>query len=140
MIGHLLPLIGHCNLTSLQHLSISTIGQDDITDPAYNQIREERRYDELAAFIASTRDALETLVFEQGILRRRSQEAPNTGIDRRTFHHLGRPMDTYFLQHIFLPLICSTEWKKLKRVVIRGVGGKPRTTDWNCLPPSGFKT
>jgi hypothetical protein len=102
-----------------QHLSISTIGQDDITDPAYNQIREERRYDELAAFIASTRDALETPVFEQGILRRRSQEAPNTGIDRRTFHHVGRPMDTYFLQHIFLPVICSTEWKKLKRVVIR---------------------
>jgi hypothetical protein len=62
MIGHLLPVIGHC--TSLQHLSISTIGRDDITDPAYNQIRKERRYDELAAFIAS-RDALETLVFEQ---------------------------------------------------------------------------
>jgi hypothetical protein len=137
MIGHLLPLISHC--TYLQHLSTSTIGQDDITDPAYNQTREERRYDAPAAFIASTRDALETLVFEQGILRRRSQEPPNTGIDRRTFHQVGRPTDTYFLQHI-LPVICSTEWKKLKRVVIRGVGGKPRTTDWNCLPPSGFKT
>jgi hypothetical protein len=69
MIGHLLPLISHC--TYLQHLSTSTIGQDDITDPAYNQTREERRYDAPAAFIASTRDALETLVFEQGILRRR---------------------------------------------------------------------
>ena len=48
-------------------------------------------------------------------------------------------MDTYFLQHI-LPVICSTEWKKLKRVVIRGVGGRPRTADWSCLPPSSFKT
>jgi hypothetical protein len=56
MIGHLLPLISHC--TYLQHLSTSTIGQDDITDPAYNQTREERRYDAPAAFIASTRDAL----------------------------------------------------------------------------------
>src|SRR5271156_427948 len=54
MIGHLLPLIGHC--ASLQHLLISTVGQGDITDPAYNQIREERRYDELATFIASTKD------------------------------------------------------------------------------------
>jgi hypothetical protein len=121
MRGHLHPLLNH--FKNLHRLFIRTIGQDDSTDQHYLASREKACYKEIAMFISSTAGTLETLVFEQGII----QEGNLTGrlSDLRRFHQVGQPMDTYFLEFIH-PILLSTKWKKLKKITIHSVGGKPR--------------
>jgi hypothetical protein len=136
MRGHLRPLLN--GFENLRRLFIRTVGQDDSTDQYYLASREKARYEEIAMFISSTAGTLETLVFEQGIIQEGDLSLSTVG-DPRRVHQVGRPMDTYFLEFIH-PIFLSTEWKKLKKITIRGVGGKPRGLNGWRIPPVGFRT
>ena len=122
MRGHLRPLLNR--FEKLKNLSIRTVGQDDFTDPHYLATREEARYEEIAAFISSTANTFETLLFEQWITKGDLRGA-TAFYDPRLVRQVGRPMDKYFLENIH-PILLSTEWKKLRKFTIRGVRGKPR--------------
>jgi hypothetical protein len=137
MRGHLRPLFNR--FEKLQNLSIRTVGQDDSTDRHYLATREKSRYEEIAAFISSTANTLETLLFEQGIIQEGDLTGTTTFYDPRRVRQVGRPMDKYFLEHIH-PILLSTEWKKLKKVSIHGVGGKPRGLNGWRTPQVGFRT
>ena len=136
MRGHLRPLINR--FENLRRLFIRTIGHDDSTDRYYPASREEARYEEIAMFISSTAGTLETLVFEQGMLQEGELCLSTVGWGSRP-HQVGRPMDTYFLEFIH-PILLSTEWKKLKKITIRGVGGKLRRLNGLEIPPVRFGT
>lgn len=114
MHGHLRELIGQC--TSLRHLVIRTIGQEDAADYRWTRAREEKRYSEMTEFIMATSETLETLIFEQGI-------EPLEGGKRLPIDHHGgaeRPMDSFCLMHI-VPALLNTPWLKLKNIAISGV-------------------
>jgi FtsP/CotA-like multicopper oxidase with cupredoxin domain len=48
-------------------------------------------------------------------------------------------MDKYFLECIH-PILLSTQWEKLKKITIRGVGGKSRGLNGSRTPRVEFRT
>ncbi|CZR56368.1 uncharacterized protein PAC_06256 [Phialocephala subalpina] len=115
MHGHLSELTGQC--TSLRHLVIRTIGQKDATDYRWSRAREEKRYSEIADFIAATSDTLESLIFEQG----KEPLEDGKGLPAQGHRNKAeRPMDSFFFAHI-LPVLLNTPWPKLNNIAIHGV-------------------
>jgi hypothetical protein len=137
MRGHLRPFLNR--FEKLQNLSIRTVRQDDSTDPHYLAAREKARYEEIAAFISSTANTFETLLFEQGIIQEGDLTGTTTFYGPSRVHQVGRLMDTYFLEFI-RPILLLTEWKNLKKITIRGVGRKPRRLNGWRTPQAGFRT
>ncbi|MCJ1433585.1 hypothetical protein MMC27_002948 [Xylographa pallens] len=122
--GCLRPLIGRC--TALQHLSLRSVGQDDVHDALWSPAKDEARYAEAAEFIASVRPTLRTLVFEQG-LQADDDSDPGCGSSRAglSTREAGRPMDVRFVKYI-VPVLVEASWPHLREMVIRGVGGSVR--------------
>ncbi|MCJ1402952.1 hypothetical protein MMC11_006173 [Xylographa trunciseda] len=122
--GCLQPLIGRC--TALQHLSLRSVGQDDVHDALWSPAKDEARYAEAAEFIASVRPTLRTLVFEQG-LQADDDSDPGCGSSRAglSTREAGRPMDVRFVKYI-VPVLVEAPWPHLREMVIRGVGGSVR--------------
>jgi hypothetical protein len=136
MQGHLRPLLNRCE--NIRYLSIRTVGQDDSQSRHFLATREKARYEEIAHFFSSAAGTLETLVFEQGITQEGELSRGCRG-DWRRGHQVGRPMDKYFLECIH-PILLSTQWDKLKKITIRGVGGKPRGLNGSRTPRVEFRT
>ncbi|MCJ1294445.1 hypothetical protein MMC34_006003 [Xylographa carneopallida] len=120
--GCLRPLIGRC--TALQHLSLRSVGQDDIHDSLWSAAKDEARYAEAADFIASVGPTLQTLMFEQGL--QADADIYSLCGSRGVYSPApGRPMDGRFVKYI-VPALVNTQWLRLREMVIRGVGGTVR--------------
>ncbi|MCJ1476433.1 hypothetical protein MMC13_005099 [Lambiella insularis] len=125
MRNHLRSLLGRC--TSLRYLSLRSVGQDDAFDHYWSATKDEERYAEAAAFLASVKSTLRTFVFEQG-LQPEEGIYNSCGPRQRTGFGMSkavRPMDTRFVEYI-LPVLLEEPWPNLREVIIRGVGGRTR--------------
>ncbi|KAF5871199.1 uncharacterized protein Bfra_007712 [Botrytis fragariae] len=122
MRGHLQPLLG--KFVQLKHLKISTVGRELDQDVRWSEAREEKRYSEMANFIKSVASTLITFDFEQGVglepLKLWQIQARDI---RSLMRQSGRPMDDYFFDFI-LPALLGATWPQLRRLYIRGVGGR----------------
>ncbi|MCJ1363452.1 hypothetical protein MMC16_002559 [Acarospora aff. strigata] len=127
MRGHLLKLCGR--FTALKHLELRSVGQDDVNDHLWSANKwsankDEKRYHEWAIFLRSVKPSLESFKFEQGLEPEVDEPVMNGHPYPRLFQKV-RPMDSRFIKFI-LPVIVEDHWPCLKRISIRGVGGKTR--------------
>ena len=102
--------------TSLRKLTLRKVGQRDQFDYPFlwMEILDKDVYVEWAFFISSMKEALQTLVFDQGERYRPWTADAQPGV---------RPMDRRFEEWVFPVLVGDGEdgWEKLKRVEVRGV-------------------
>lgn len=124
MRGHLKPFFGR--FTLLKHLTIRTIGHEREHDRRWRvPIREWARYGEMADFLKSLAPTITSFVFEQGVEFDPGVRPSNASLRASANNNpqTGRPMDYTFIGS-FSPILADENWPNLKKVSIRGVGGR----------------
>ncbi|KAK7911602.1 hypothetical protein PG985_014083 [Apiospora marii] len=121
MLTHLRPFIG--KWTNLDTLAIDTVGEP--TPGAWgiaSAETEEKRYEEIGAFIRSVASQLRVLHFQQGLngYYHGFRRPGRCGAPTMPHPDGIRPMDSRFHRHV-LPAITESTWPRLRRLELFGV-------------------
>ncbi|KAF1945246.1 hypothetical protein EJ02DRAFT_320941, partial [Clathrospora elynae] len=116
MVGALDTLVGRSS--TMTSLHITTAGSATVFLP---HSQDDRLYASWARFLASVRNSLCDLFFEQGEGRYPNPPLYSSFDSHNQTKLEVRPMDRHFIQWI-LPVLLDAPWPRMKRMEIRGVG------------------